>query len=128
MNVSEAITAADDLRPGNRISTEIKRMWLNGLERKIYENVILTHEGEHTRLPDYRTEDAVLLIPDTYSEVYVWFLISQIDAALGETERHNTSAERYNSLYAEFLRWYNRTHLPKQPPKIHSVLKRRGIL
>lgn len=129
MLISGAINAADELRPGNRVSAEMKRRWLFNLDKRIYEDIVLAHEGADTvSEPDgYLEIDSELLIPDTHSEVYVWYLISQIDAALAETERYYTSSERFNSLYSAFSRWYTREHMPLQKHRLHNVMRVGGL-
>lgn len=127
MRVSEAISGADGLRPGNNIDVQIKRRWLLSLDKKIYSDIILKHEGEVPPPVNYLSCDAELLLPDTDFEVYIWYLISQIDSALGESARHNTSAERFNYLFSSASARYKREHKPLQPNKVHNVMKARGI-
>ena len=77
---------------------------------------------------DYLTvTDAKLIIPDIDSEVYVWYLVSQIDAATGETERYNMSTERFNLLYKAFSARYNREHTPINNYRVHNVMAVGGI-
>lgn len=129
MRVSEAINAADELRAGNKVPITAKRRWLKSLDDTVYANIISKHEGaENISAPaDYTLEDCEMLIPDTHSEVYVWFLVSQIDAALGESERYNTSAERHNALYNAFSRWYTREHTPINNARLRNVSRVRGV-
>lgn len=129
MRVSEAIIAADELRAGNKVPITTKRRWLKAFDDTVYADIVSKHEGaENIATPaDYTVEDCEMLIPDTHSEVYVWYLVSKIDAALGETERYNTSAERHNSLYNAFSRWYTREHTPINNTHLRNVSRVRGI-
>ena len=129
MKIIEAIESADELRPGNRVSNDTKRRWLYALDLKVYNEVFVTHEGNEAEIPtDYlTTTDTELLIPEIDSEVYVWYLISQIDSATGESDRYNTSAERFNSLYNEFTKRYNREHTPINNYRVHNVMAVGGI-
>lgn len=129
MRVSEAISAADELRPGNKVDIAAKRRWLEALDGKIYENIICNHEGReaYTKPSNYVFDDSEMIVSGAHSELYVWYLVSQIDAALGETERYNTSAERYNSLYRDFSASYTRGHIPINNYKLRNVSKVRGI-
>ena len=129
MLVSGAINAANELRAGNRIAESTKRRWLLSLDKRIYEEIILVHEGsENVSEPDdYTSKDSTLLLPDTYSDVYVWYLVSQIDLALAETERYYNSSGRFNSLYSAFERRYTREHMPLQKHRLHNVMRVRGV-
>lgn len=129
MKVSEAINCADELRPGNRISVETKRRWLLSLDRNIFNDIIKQHENATVVEPsDYTEEhDAEMLLSDSDTEVYVWYIISQIDAVTAETERYNTSAERFNSLYKRFSARYTREHTPIPQGALHNIMKVGGI-
>ena len=49
-----------------------------------------------------------LLLPPAYEEVYVLWLLSQVDFYNGEWGRYNNSAARFNQAYAEAARGLNR--------------------
>ena len=129
MTILEAIEAANELRAGNRVSDDTKRRWLYQLDLKIFNEVIATHTQTEAVSPkDYtKTTDCDLLIPDIDSEVYVWYLIAQIDSATGESDRYNTSAERFNSLYTAFTKRYNREHTPINNLRVRNAMKVGGI-
>lgn len=130
MDIIEAIESANELRPGNRISDDVKRRWLYSLDLKIYNEIYSTHTPNEVLVPQsyMSVTDAELLIPDIDSEVYVWYLVSQIDAASGESDRYNMSVERFNSLYKEFSARYNREHTPINNHRVRNVMTVGGIL
>lgn len=130
MKLSEAIKGADELRPGNKISNETKRRWLYSLDVGIFENVMLAHEDNASEYPkDYLTEfDPDLLLDNSDAEVYVWYLVAQIDSATGESERYNTSTERYKALYKAFSAKYTREHMPIQKHRLQNVMRIGGLL
>lgn len=78
--------------------------------------------------PNYLSvTDATLLIPDIDAEAYVWYLVSQIDAASGESDRYNMSVDRFNLLYKRFTARYNREHTPINNYRVHNVMAVGGI-
>lgn len=135
MTVREAIERVDASKP-NTFPIEDKVMWLAYLDGIIFEETIHTHEpikkkpiiedGEIKPFPEIVEEkvpdthysadnmDAELLAEYPYSELYPAFLKMKIDEENGETARYNNSAAMFNSLHADYLRWYNKYHMPKQ--------------
>jgi hypothetical protein len=129
MKIIEAIESANELRLGNRISDDVKRKWLRSLDLKIYNEIYATHTPNDATQPDEydKIYDTELLVPDIDAELYVWYIVSQIDAATGETDRYNMSAERFNSLYKEFSSRYNREHTPINNYRVRNVMAVGGI-
>ena len=143
MTINEAINQIDALKP-NTISTAIKTRWLSTLDLEIQQNIIDTHESETESSFDGYTEhdvssvtvtghkivysntpggssstdtSTVLLVPAPYDEMYILYLRSQIDYAYEEYAKYNNSNAMFLAAYAEFERWYNRTHMPKSKSK-----------
>ena len=56
--------------------------------------------------------DTVLLVPAPYDDVYIRWLEAQIDYANGEYGKYNNSMALYNTAYATYERYYNRTNMP----------------
>ena len=114
MTIAEAISEIDTLKP-NSYSTTEKLRWLSRLDSRIQAEIIDTHEGGepfagYTSQTPLSTE---LLAPAPYSELYLFWLESQIDYANGETKRFNNSSTMFNVAYQDYANYYNRTHLPK---------------
>ena len=129
MKIIEAIESANELRAGNRISDDMKRQWLLSLDLKIYNEIYATHTPNDATQPDGYEEiyDTDLLVPGIDAELYVWYIVSQIDAASGETDRYNMSADRFNALYRNFSARYNREHTPINNYRVHNVMAVGGI-
>ena len=120
MTVTEVINMVDDLSP-NYYTPAQKLAWLASLDGKIYEEVILTHEGaedvsydpdsyvmDGTSLPDI-----TLLVEEPYAaDVYSFYLMSRIASANAEISKYDQYAIQYNTAYSEWTSWYNRKHLP----------------
>ena len=115
MTIIEAIERVDLLKPNN-YTQEDKIVWLSMLDGVIKTEIIDTHEGaEDVAFNGYGVDishDTVLLAPAPYDDVYVKWLEAQIDYANGELAKFNNSIAMYNTAYAAFERYYNRTHMP----------------
>lgn len=115
MTIIEAINQTDVLKPNN-YSQEDKIRWLSTLDGVIKKNIIDTHEGADAITfngYDENTElDTVLLIPAPYDDIYIRWLETQIDYANADYGKYSNSMTMYNSAYEEFVRYYNRNHMP----------------
>lgn len=115
MKIAEAIDLIDALRP-NQYSDEDKVRWLSVLDGKAYIEVILTHEGaDEVSYEAYTTEDMdkELLIPAPHDhEIYVNWLMAQIDQANAEIGKYNQSITLYNAAFLQWQQYYNRRHMP----------------
>jgi hypothetical protein len=118
MKIKEAIDRADELSP-NAFSQDLKRIWLSTLDHLIYEKIILTHEGhENVTFAEYGEDtdlfETDLLVPEPFTEIYVYWLKAKMDEANGEYTAYIDDRQQYNTLYSDFSAWYNRTHMPIQ--------------
>ena len=95
----------------NAFSREEKAGWLARLEWMLKRNILDTHEGG---LPcSQPAEDAPTLAPEGFAGMYLKWLEAQIDLYSGELERYNASISLFNTEYAAFESWYNRSFSPK---------------
>lgn len=136
MTTGEIIRKVDELRP-NTYTDQMKIGWLSELDGKIHAEIICTHtdkkeddetpwnnpldiengakEPENNVQPftTYSTLNDELLIPFPYGgDVYVFYLMSQIDFYNAEIAKYNQSITLYNNAYQAYANWYNRTHSP----------------
>ena len=116
MTIIEAINRIDSVKPNGYTQAE-KMRWLSTLDGIVKTNIIDTHEGAEGVSFDGYTEETLLttklLVPAPYDEMYLFWLESKIDYWNGELGRYNNSISMYNAAFAEFQRYYNRTHMPK---------------
>ena len=117
MIISDVIKRVDDLRQGCDVSLCDYIYRLNVLESDIHGNIISRHEGSYGFVP-HTSEDDELTVPDTYADLYVFYLLAHIDLANGDTHGYTNNMILYNSLISEFSRYYTRTHMPKQSTRI----------
>lgn len=115
MKIIEAIERIDDLKP-NSYEQEDKIEWLSHLDGIIKVEIIDTHEGyENVHFTGYskRTNtDTELLVGAPYDEIYILWLMAQIDFSNGENSKYNSSMSLFQSKMTEYRNWYNRTHTP----------------
>ena len=121
MTLNDIITEVDDQKP-NQYDDADKIRWISKCEGKIVDSVFLTHTNPPvTEFDGYTSADmdTELLIPDTYADVYKYYLFAMIDATNGELKRYEGSMQLFNSMLMDFTDFYNRTHTPlKRPLKI----------
>ena len=116
MTINEVITEVDELRP-NQIPDEIKVRWISVLEGKIIDEIILTHElSEVLEFNGYSIDDmdTELLVPDTYADVYKYYVRAMVDETNAEGARYKSSMELFNSAWQDFANYYNRNNKPIQ--------------
>lgn len=115
MTVREAIDRADTLRP-NMVSESEKRVWLAQLDGAMRRQIHGQHEQadeSSSAGADKNQEDgAVLLVQEPYTGIYSYWLMAQIDLALGELTRYNNDMMLYNMALTEYAVDYKRSHLP----------------
>lgn len=115
MKIQEAIIQCDDLKP-NQYSQLDKIRWLNDVESQIKAEIIDTHKNSeeidfngYDENTDHNTE---LIAKAPYSDLYVKYLMSQIDFTNGEFDRYNNSALMFNVAYQSFANNYNKNNMP----------------
>ena len=115
MTIREAIETTDTLKP-NAFQTKEKIKWLSELDSRIRKEILDTHTGtpEFDGYDETADMSITLLTPEPYSDVYIKYLIAQMDFYLDEFARYNNDMVMFNTAYDEFARWYHRTHKPLQ--------------
>lgn len=120
MTVREVIESADRLR-ANPLSDKEKIEYLSELDMRIYEDIVLRHQGSEIPVPrtfPYTADTAELIAPARFKRMYVLYLCLEIDWALDETEHYTNDLIRFQDAYEAFAAWYNETHLPVQAARI----------
>lgn len=117
MKLNEAIMRVQTLKP-SQYSIEDMARWVSDLDSLLYKEVAVWHEDmEETAHGPYDPEtdgETELMVPDPYSDIYVKYLIAQIDFYNSEISRYNQSMIMYNSALSAYSDWLNRNHVPKQ--------------
>ena len=112
MTIEQAIRLADEQRP-NALMGATKIRWLTELEGRIVNEVYRNRrEFEHIKFSGYTQDTDVttqLIVPDPYSDIYVYWLFMKTDYANNETDRFNNDAVMYNTAYLAYVNHINRT-------------------
>ncbi len=116
MTIQQTIDMVDALRP-NTIPEKIKIGWLVALDATLRQSVVALHEAEGS--PTLGTGADLdpspagqLLCGVPYHEIYQYWLIAQIDFALGEIARYSNSMALYNAALDAFTAAYKAGHRP----------------
>ena len=114
MTVMEAIAAIDNLKH-NTYSFEDKVRWLSTLDGRVAVTIMNMPSWIGTGYDPKTDGEMMLLIPSPYDEIYLRWLEAQIDYANGEYSRYNNSIDVFNTVWAEYQNYYNRS--VRQPKK-----------
>lgn len=132
MILIQAVNEADNLKP-NMYELPEKIKWLSRLDRRVFEEILLTHElseeekapflnedGEMTA-PVYTEDDQdrELIVGEPYDEMYVHWLSAQIDWNNREYAGFNATNAVFEATWSAFRNAFNRTHMPKGGRKIY---------
>ncbi len=101
MTATEAIKRSVALYPECGERSELMA-WLSELEAKIY--VELYGGKSFTAL----TSASVLSAPDSYAELYPYYLVMKTDLVNADIERYNNSVSLFETAYSEFANYVNR--------------------
>lgn len=119
MTVADAIKHFDDLKQYNDFDEEYKLAWLSELDGLVINETINTHEGEHVtdfqgyvELTEEEQEGTTLLIPEPYSDAYLYFMSMKSDNWNRESASYNDALMMFQALYSDFQAFYTRNHQP----------------
>ena len=122
MKINEALTKLDALKPNNYTDAE-KIGWLDHIERVLYTEIFSKHEDDPTIViesgddgeeietkgfngyDDDTDLDTELLVPDTYADLYVHYLMSQVDYYNAEFDRYQNTSTMFNTSYKNFAKY-----------------------
>lgn len=116
MTIQEALDIADEMK-ANMMSPRLKFKYLTEIEQLIHGEIVMKHEHteEQEVKPVYTEEsapDTELIIPDPYSMLYVYWLMSKIDLQNQEDARYNVDRLHFDNAYNTMQDWYTREHMP----------------
>ena len=132
MTIIQAVNEVDNLKP-NMYELSDKIKWLSRLDRRIFEQILLTHElSEDEKEPylnddgelvfegyDENDQDKELIVHEPYDELYTHWLSAQIDWNNREFIGFNSSNAMFEATYGAFRNAFNQTHMPKGRKKIY---------
>lgn len=114
--INDILSKVAEVKP-NQYEDAVLAGWLGVIDGKIIDEVFRTHEEPEGGFPEFHayTENDLgteMLVPDPYSELYIYYLFAMIDFHNGETARYADSMQMFNYAYSQFCNYYNRTHMP----------------
>ena len=132
MTLIQAVNEADNLKP-NMYGLPEKIKWLSRLDRRVFDEILLTHElSEEEKAPflnedgemafsEYTEDDQdrELIVGEPYDEMYVHWLSAQIDWNNREYAGFNATNAVFEATWSAFRNAFNRTHMPKGGRKIY---------
>ena len=116
ITIGEVLSLVDSIKPNTRTAEE-KILWLNNIDRMVYEEIIKAHEGfENVEFDGYdenTPQTQTLLIPKHYgADIYRFFIETQIDLANAEYSKYNTSMQLFQMAYNNYAQAYTCEHMP----------------
>ena len=108
----------DKLQFRKQVKIETERLieFINTVEWKVKKEIIDTHEGaENYIFNGYSTDDVSevqLIVPEPYSEMYVFFVMSQISLTENNILGYNNEWALFRQYYDDFAGYYNRNNMP----------------
>ncbi len=122
MTIADAILEIGRIKP-HQFADETLIRWLSDLDGRVAQDILRGSEAEPAAgvLP-YKTADrlTVLLIPFPHEDVYIKWLMAQIDYANADFERYNNSMTMFQSQYQAFADAFTR-ETAKKPVYITGV-------
>ncbi len=118
MTLNDAVELFDREYPNNA-PFNLKIQWLSQLDHKVYAE-ILTPRG-HGDFKGYTLEtsqDTILAVPDSFGEIYMYYLKMSLDLHNSEIDRFNNSAMLFNRTYKELFDYINRNERVTKKTKI----------
>ena len=118
MTIRQALTQVEQVKP-NAVPDEVLVQWLNEVDQTIFKELVKTHEygtelvfGGYDRTDESSADSVVLLAPEPYSQLYVYYLCAQIDMQNQEFDLYRNNAALYNKAYSDYASYYNRKIMP----------------
>lgn len=107
MTVKRAIVIADEFRP-NAISEDHKFAWVYQVEAEVAEMM-----GEEDLPVNPFPDDADLLMPEPYDNIYPLYVVAMIDFYNGETNLFSNDRAMYEEAMSAAKAWYRRNNKPE---------------
>lgn len=118
MTVKEVKDKLAALKPHAYSDDEVMA-WLSRVEGRIFLEVVKTHENPalitYSGYSALTPDETVLIAPEPYDELYLFYLMAQVDLHNQEYLKYNNSVLQFNTAYQAFANYWHRTFLPIQP-------------
>lgn len=115
----EAVGA--DVSQVDYISGDVTAPWVLYL-RSTFKPVYDETDMPLPELENKSPAEMELLIPSSYNDIYIFYLLYKYAFHNGEFDRASYYASEYSGLYTQYLNWVNRTYMPISTAKIREGL------
>ena len=111
LTIQDIFDEVDTLVP-NFYSSSQKLRWFNDLEYKIYKEIFTEfYPGELPDYADHADASETPLLDDAYGrDMYLHYLVAQIDFYNDEYSKYNQAITLFNNAYKAFEDYYTRTY------------------
>lgn len=123
MTIQDVINRVAAIRSEKKCTSDFIIEKINEIEWKIKREIIDTHEGsEKYPFDGYSSGElnAKLIAPIPYSELYIKWVIYQLDVINNSMNNAANSYTLFNEAYSDFAKWYTKNNLPVSKGNMRS--------
>lgn len=116
MTINEVLDEVDRIAKNNSIDRNQKIKWLDRLDRSIFNDLLQYKKDNIETFDGYDVdddEDTVLLAVAPYDELYVYYVLAQINLIQQEIDFYNNNYAMYEDKYRNYRDFINRTYRTK---------------
>lgn len=116
MTINEVLDEVDRIAKNNSIDRNQKIKWLDRLDRSIFNDLLQYKKDNIETFDGYDVdddEDTELLAVKPYDELYVYYVLAQINLIQQEIDFYNNNYAIYEDKYRNYRDFINRTYRTK---------------
>lgn len=116
MTINEVLDEVDRIAKNNSIDRNQKIKWLDRLDRSIFNDLLQYKKDNIETFDGYDVdddEDTELLAVAPYDELYVYYVLAQINLIQQEVKYYNNNIAVYEEKYRNYRNFINRTYRSK---------------
>lgn len=116
MTINEVLDEVDRIAKNNSIDRNQKIKWLDRLDRSIFNDLLQYKKDNIETFDGYDVdddEDTELLAVEPYDELYVYYVLAQINLVQQEVKYYNNNIAVYEEKYRNYRNFINRTYRSK---------------
>ena len=116
MTINEVLNEVDNIAKNNAVDREQKIKWLDRLDKTIFNDLIQYKENQIESFDGYTIntdEDTTLLVKSPYDELYVYYILAQINLLQQEVKYYNNNIAVYEDKYRNYRDYLNRSYKSK---------------
>jgi hypothetical protein len=116
MTINEVLNEVDNIAKNNAVDREQKIKWLDRLDKTIFNDLIQYKENQIESFDGYTIntdEDTTLLVKSPYDELYVYYILAQINLVQQEVKYYNNNIAVYQDKYRNYRDYLNRSYKSK---------------